>query len=149
MMNGRPDFCAGDGAVGGALLTSLPTMPRYFNHIQPAMRVAGQVCGDPVGVRGFAGLQAVLALGVPIGRIDSVDFGLGESRGARGPYTPSRLVNYSVAQETAGVAVIRLALGPRAGRERWVRAMVTLRGSGRLVYGVFLELFPLGRWPGG
>jgi hypothetical protein len=83
---------------------------------------------------GHSSALAVALLGVPIGRIDSVDFGLGESRGARGPYTPSRLVNYSVAQETAGVAVIRLALGPRAGRERWVRAMVTLRGSGMVIF---------------
>jgi len=124
-----------------------PPLPHFINHIRPALRSAGYTGGQPVDTLGYEALYAVLLQGEPIGSVASIAWGLVESVSRTGPFHNLRnLIGGSVEHYTEGVAAMWCLLGPPGGRERYVHATVELHGSGRLVYGVYLELIPA-RWP--
>lgn len=117
--------------------------PLLVNHIRPALRSVGYTGGEAIDTAGYEALRAVLLLGEPIGSVPSIEWGLVESACRAGPFhVATNLIGGSLVQDTGGVGVIWCELGPAAGRRRYMHATVELHGSGRLVYGVFLELIP-------
>lgn len=119
------------------------TLPHFINHIRPALRSAGYTGGQTVDTLGYEALRAVLLQGEPIGSVPSIEWGLVEADSPAGPFHKLRnLIGGSMEHYTTGVATMWCLLGLPGGRERWIHATVELHGSGRLVYGVYLELIP-------
>ena len=112
----------------------------FINAIVPAERSAGRELTPIIDTRGYLGLRAVLLLGRPRGVIESADFDLLGSASPAGPFTAcTDLAGCVMVNERAGVAVQAWQLDPT--KRRYVRVAVDLHGTGRVIYGVFLELF--------
>jgi len=120
-----------------------PALPHFSNHIRPVLRSAGYTGGPVVDTLGYEALRAVLLQGEPIGSVSSIEWGLVEADSPAGPFHNLRnLIGGSVEHYTVGIGVMWCVLGLAGQRRRYVHATVELHGSGRLVYGVYLELIP-------
>ena len=112
------------------------------NAIRPAERSAGRACGPIIDTQGYRALRATLIFGQPRGMVEFVEFALLASDVPSGPFTASDGLAGSIVNDRGGISVAVWQLGPNV-RKRFVRVAVDLHGTGRVVYGVFLELIPV------